>query len=410
MCCRLPESKAEAILLVAPMISKQEISGEPRAAVEVEKFVSPARRGEHKIFIGMAPGVGKTFRMLEEAQALKQDGIDVVIGLLETHGRKETAKKAEGLEIVPHQQIPRGGLMLAEMDTEAILARSPQLVLVDELAHTNVLGSPREKRYQDVEIILQAGIDVYSTVNIQHLESLNDLVARITGVVVRERIPDRLLDEADEVVVVDVTPEMLEERLLEGKIYAPEKIQQSLTNFFQRRNLVALRELALREVADNCEEDALASVPSGQVCNIHERVLVCVSTYPNSLQLLRRGARIAGYMNAPLYTVFVEHPDRFLTKAESLHIETCQRLCQEFGGTFIRVKNYDVAQAIAAVAQQHHITQIVIGESQRSRWKLFLHGSLTQKLVRLLKNVDLHIIGAEKQPEPHPQAEVNPKS
>ncbi|MBW4646244.1 MAG: universal stress protein [Goleter apudmare HA4340-LM2] len=354
------------------------------------------RRGKHKIFIGMAPGVGKTFRMLEEGHALKQEGIDVVVGLLETHGRKETQEKAEGLEMVPRQQILRGGLTLTEMDTEAILQRLPQLVLIDELAHTNVPGSPREKRYEDVELILAAGIDVYSTMNIQHLESLNDLVARITGVVVRERVPDRILEDADEVVVIDVTPETLQERLLEGKIYAPEKIQQSLDNFFQRRNLIALRELALREVADNVEEDAIASSPNGEFCNIHERVLVCVSTYPNSVQLLRRGARLASYMNAPLYVLFVADPERFLTKEESLHIHTCEKLCKEFAGTFIRETNSNIAKAIAEVAQKYHITQIVIGESQRSRWQMFLKGSLTQRLVRLLKNVDLHIIASEK--------------
>jgi len=366
--------------------------------------IRPARRGKHKIFIGMAPGVGKTCRMLEEAHLLKQHGIDVVIGLLETHGRKDTAQTAEGLELVPRQKILRGGMTLTEMDTDAILARSPQVALVDELAHTNVPGSLHEKRYQDVEVILTAGIDVYSTVNIQHLESLNDVVARITGVVVRERIPDRLLDEADEVVVVDVTPETLEERLLEGKIYAPEKIQQSLQNFFQRRNLMALRELALREVADNCEEDTNAlrerlgdgSTLSGEFCNIHERILVCVSTYPNSVQLLRRGTRLASYMNAPLYAVFVADPDRFLTKEESLYVETCEKLCKEFGGTFIRFESNNVVKAIAEVACSYHITQIFIGESQKSRWKLLLRGSLTQQLVRLLKNVDLHIIATEK--------------
>lgn len=367
--------------------------------------IRPARKGKHKIFIGMAPGVGKTYRMLEEAHALKQEGIDVAIGLLETHGRKETAQKADGLELIPRKEIVRGGLTLTEMDTEAILARSPQLALIDELAHTNVPGSEREKRYQDVEVILAAGIDVYSTVNIQHIESLNDLVARITGVVVRERVPDRLIEEADEVVVIDVTPETLEERLVEGKIYAPEKIHQALANFFQRRNLIALRELALREVADNVEEDAIALTANspkqlaGQTCNIHERVLVCVSTYPNSLQLIRRGARLAGYMNAPLYAVFVANPDRFLTKAESLHLETCEHLCQEFGGTFIRVTNHNIAQAIADVAKQYRITQIVIGESQRSRWKILLRGSLTQQLVRLLKNIDIHIISSEKNAE-----------
>ncbi|MBD2518267.1 sensor histidine kinase KdpD [Nostoc sp. FACHB-973] len=360
----------------------------------------PPRRGKHKIFIGMAPGVGKTYRMLEEGHALKQEGIDVIVGLLETHGRKETGEKAEGLEILPRKQYPRGELTLTDMDTDAILKRSPQLVLIDELAHTNVPGSPREKRYEDVEIVLAAGIDVYSTVNVQHLESLNDLVARITGIVVRERVPDRILDEADEVVLVDVTPETLQERLLEGKIYAPQKIQQSLDNFFQRRNLIALRELALREVADNVEENAIATTPNGQFCNIHERVLVCVSTYPNSVQLLRRGARIANYMNAPLYTLFVADPERFLTKEESLHIHTCEKLCKEFEGTFIRVTDSNVANAIAEVAEKYRITQIVIGESQRSRWQILLKGSLTQKLVRLLKNIDLHIIASEKMVSP----------
>jgi two-component system, OmpR family, sensor histidine kinase KdpD len=361
-----------------------------------ENFYSQAaRRGKHKIFIGMAPGVGKTYKMLEEAHLLKQEGIDVVIGLLETHGRKETADKAVGLEMIP--PTPKGELSLPEMDTDEILRRSPQLALVDELAHTNVPGSEREKRYQDVEIILNAGIDVYSTVNIQHLESLNDMVARITGVVVRERIPDRILEVADQVVVVDITPETLEQRLLEGKIYASNKIQQSLENFFQRRNLISLRELALREVADTVEEGANGLPSSGQVCNIHERVLVCLSTYPNSLQLLRRGARLSNYMNAPLYVVFVDASDRFLSKEETLHIETCAKLCQDFGGEFLRVKNSDVSRAIAEVAATHHITQIIIGESQQSRWKHLVKGSFTQRLMGLIhrQHIDLHIIATE---------------
>jgi two-component system, OmpR family, sensor histidine kinase KdpD len=348
----------------------------------------------------MAPGVGKTYRMLEEGHALKHEGIDVVVGLLETHGRKDTGEKAERLEILPRKQFLRDGLTLMDMDTDAIIRRSPQLVLIDELAHTNVPGSPREKRYEDVEVVLAAGIDVYSTMNVQHLESLNDLVARITGVVVRERVPDRILDEADEVVLVDVTPETLQERLIEGKIYAPQKIQQSLDNFFQRRNLIALRELALREVADNVEGNAIATTPNGQFCNIHERVLVCISTYPNSVQLLRRGARLANYMNAPLYTLFVADPERFLTKEESLHIYTCEKLCNEFEGTFLRVTNNNVVNAIAETAEKYRITQIVIGESQRSRWQMLLKGSLTQKLVRLLKNIDLHIIASEKMVSP----------
>lgn len=363
-------------------------------------YIRPARRGKHKIFIGMAPGVGKTFKMLEEAHQLKRDGMDVVIALLETHGRRETAEKAIGLEMVPRQQIDHNGVVLTEMDTDAVIARQPQLALVDELAHTNVPGSQREKRYQDVELILAAGVDVYSTVNIQHLESLNDLVARITGIVVRERVPDRLLEEADEVIVVDVTPETLEERLRDGKIYAMEKVEQSLQNFFQRRNLVALRELALREVADNIEEDAIEDnflEPNAPYCTILERVLVCISTYPNAIQLIRRGARVAGYMHAPFYCLFVDDPDRFLNKTESLHIETCERLCKEFGGEFIRVKDYDKAKAITEVARTYHVTQIVLGESQRSRWKSLIWGSLTQKLLRSLKNIDVHIIATEKQ-------------
>ena len=373
----------------------------PQTTSSDSSYCRPARRGKHKIFIGMAPGVGKTFKMLDEGHQLKRNGVDVVVGLLETHKRKETVEKAEGLELVPRQQINHNGVVLTEMDTEAVLARQPQLALVDELAHTNVPGSDREKRYQDVEILLNAGIDVYSTVNIQHLESLNDLVARITGVVVRERVPDRLLEEADEVVVVDVTPETLEERLRDGKIYAMEKVEQSLQNFFQRRHLIALRELALREVADNIEEDAFAENASnsrlnGSYCNIHERVLVCVSTYPNAIQLIRRGARIAGYMHAPFYCLFVDDTDRFLTKTESLHIETCEQLCHEFGGEFIRVTEHDKVKAIASAAQTYHITQIVIGESQRSRWKLMLRGSLTHKLLRSLQNIDVHIIATDK--------------
>ncbi|MBD2137858.1 sensor histidine kinase KdpD [Anabaena sp. FACHB-1237] len=363
------------------------------------------KRGKHKIFIGMAPGVGKTYKMLEEGHALKQEGLDVFIGLLETHDRKETSEKAEGLEIIPPLQIKRGDLILPEMDTDAIIGRclgsddiisTPHLVLIDELAHTNVPGSAREKRYEDVEVILSAGIDVFSTMNVQHLESLNDVVARITGIVVRERVPDRILEAADEVVVIDVTPETLQERLLEGKIYAPEKIQQSLKNFFQRRNLIALRELALREVADNVEDEAFATTPNDLLCSIHERVLVCVSTYPNSVQLLRRGARLASYMSAPLYVLFVADTDRFLNKEESLHLHNCEKLCQEFMGTFIRINNSNIAQGIAEIAAKYRITQIVIGESQRSRWQILFKGSLTQKLVRLLKNVDIHIIATTK--------------
>lgn len=356
-------------------------------------------KGRHKIFIGMAPGVGKTYKMLQEAQALKQAGIDVVIGVLETHGRVDTARQSIGLEIIPRIGSEQVNANFLEMDIAGIIQRQPQLVLVDELAHTNVPGSVQEKRYQDVENIVAAGIDVYSTVNIQHLESLNDIVARITGVIVRERIPDRLLEEADEVVLVDVTPETLEERLIDGKIYRPEKIQQSLQNFFQRRNLISLRELALREIADTVEEKSNEyPTLNGQYCPIRERVLVCISTYPNSLRLLRRGARLANYMSAPLCVLFVAKPNQFLTKADSLHLENCEQICREFGGKFIRTVSDRVPQSIAEIATDEHVTQIVIGESQPSWWKIWLRWSFTERVLRLIrsKEIDLHIIATEK--------------
>ncbi len=354
------------------------------------------RRGKHKIFIGMAPGVGKTYRMLEEAKLLKQEGIDVIIGLLETHGREDTANKAIGLELIPRKTVVFSDKNLTEMDTDAIIKRKPQLVLVDELAHTNIPGSTFVKRYQDVEQILAAGIDVYSTVNIQHLESLNDLVFRISGVVVRERIPDSVLDEADEVLVVDVTPETLQERLKEGKIYAPNKIDQALNHFFKRRNLIALRELALREVADNVEESG-CNINNPNYCNIRERVLVCISTYPNSIRLLRRGARLSNYMNAQLYTLFVDDPNQFLSKEDSLHLETCERLCKEFNGNYIQVRSPNVLDTIIEVARTERITQIVIGETRRSRWQLFFKGSIIQRLMRSLPDIDIHMIATENQ-------------
>ncbi|NMG57938.1 MULTISPECIES: universal stress protein [Cyanophyceae] len=354
---------------------------------------SSVSRGKHRVFIGMAPGVGKTYRMLDEAQQLKKDGVDVVIGWLEPHGRIETSERAIGLEQIPPKPIAWQGRSLLEMDTEAILARSPQLVLVDELAHTNVPGSPCKKRYQDVERLLDAGLDVHSTVNIQHFESLNDLVYKIAGVVVRERIPDRIIEQANEVVVVDVTPETLQERLQDGKIYSPDKIDSALQHFFQRRNLIALRELALREVADNIEDDTVAAHPD--CCPIRERILVCVSTYPQSLHLLRRGVRFANRLNGRLYALFVGNPDQFLSKDEALHIETCQRLCEEFGGEFLRERSTDLVETIVSVAQEHSITQIVLGETHRSRWSLFWRGSLVQQLMRSLPDVSLQVLATQ---------------
>lgn len=355
------------------------------------------RRGKNRLYIGMAAGVGKTYRMLEEAHELRKEGIDVVIGLIETHGREETIALVQGLEIVPKKQMNYNGTILEDMDVGAIIERQPQLVLIDELAHTNIPGLPNKKRYEDLEQVLEAGIDVFSALNIQHIESLNDLVAKITGVVVRERVPDRILHEADEIVVVDVTPATLIERLQEGKIYAPEKIDQSLRNFFQLRHLIALRELALREVADNVTIEADTKLSEKPDYNIKEKVLVCVSTYPYSVKLLRRGSRIAHYLNASLYVLYVNHPERFLSREEALYLEMCEELCRQLGGEFIRYESMDVTEAIAQIAQQKRITQVVLGHTHKTRWQLFLKGSPVHRLMGYLKSVDLHIVVTENQ-------------
>ncbi len=345
-------------------------------------------RGRHKVFIGMAPGVGKTCRMLQEGRELLKEGTDVVIGLLETHGRQETIRQAEGMEQVPRKRLLYQGVTLEELDVAAVLERRPQLVLVDELAHTNIPGSERRKRWQDVEALLLSGLDVYSTLNIQHLESLNDLVAELTGVVVRERIPNRVLEQADEVVLVDVTPETLQERLREGKVYAPEKVPQALANFFQRRHLVALRELSLREVADRVEEEE----PTAS--SLRERVMVCVSAYPSATRLLRRAARLASTMDAPLLALTIQDPGRFLSKEETLRLEACATLCEDVGGTFLRIDSSDVLGTIARVACERRITQIVLGQTLRSRWQVLLRRPISERLQQQLRglSIDLHLI------------------
>jgi two-component system sensor histidine kinase KdpD len=350
---------------------------------------STHRRGRHKVFIGMAPGVGKTCRMLQEGKEVLREGTDVVVGLLETHGRAETQRQAEGLEQIPRKRLRYQEVDLDEMDVSAVLARRPQLVLVDELAHTNVPGSEREKRWQDVEMLLLSGIDVYSTLNIQHLESLNDLVAELTGVVVRERIPNRVLELADEVVLVDVTPETLQERLKEGKVYAPEKVGQALGNFFQRRHLVALRELSLREVADRVDNDVIPSVTP-----LRERVMVCLANYHTSKRLLRRAARLALAMDAPLLALTIQDPNRFLSREESLILEECQQLCADVGGTFVREESSEILPTIARVAKARRITQIVLGQTMRSRLKALFRRPLSERLQHQLRgqSIDLHLI------------------
>jgi len=357
---------------------------------------STPRRCRHKVFIGMAPGVGKTCRMLQEGKEMLREGTDVVVGLLETHGRAETKREAEGLEQIPRKHLRYQGVDLEEMDVSAVLARRPQLVLVDELAHTNVPGSEREKRWQDVEMLLLSGMDVYSTLNIQHLENLNDLVAELTGVVVRERIPNRVLEQADEVVLVDVTPETLQERLKEGKVYAPEKVGQAMANFFQRRHLVALRELSLREVADRVENDVLPSVTP-----LRERVMVCLANYHTSKRLLRRAARLAAAMDAPLLVLTVQDPHRFLSREEALIQEECRELCEDVGGTFLREESAEILPTIARLAQEKRITQIVLGQTMRSRLRALFRRPLSERLQHQLRglSIDLHLISEGLPPQ-----------
>ena len=353
------------------------------------------KRGHHKIIIGAAPGVGKTYRMLQEAQNLKHLGIDVVVGYFEPHGRKDTIAVLEGLEIIPRIIIDYKGVKLEELNTAAVIHRHPQTVLVDELAHTNAKGSQNIKRYEDVEEILSAGISVVSTVNIQHIESLNDIVARITGIQVNERVPDSVIDAADEVVLVDISVEELQDRLKKGKIYAKEKIEQSLNNFFKKGNLVALRELALREVANNVEEQALADPlfcpidPTG----VHERILVCISTHPDAQRLIRRGFRIADRMCGELIILFVKLQGKKLPEEYAKNLKGHQELTAALGGRFLEVEAFDISDAIVDIAKKQKVTQIIVGESMKE--PCFFNPfkpAIPYQIFKRTANIDVYIV------------------
>ena len=302
------------------------------------------QRARLRIYIGAAPGVGKTYAMIEDAHTFQREGIDVVIGFVETHGRADTEARIGDLEVVPRRRIDYRGVVLEEMDLDAVLARKPALCVVDELAHTNVAGSRHEKRYQDVLELLDAGIGVMTAVNIQHLETLNDAVSRVTGVRVRETVPDTFLDRADEVVNVDVTVEELHSRLRQGKVYKPEKVEQALTNFFRETNLSTLRELALRAVADEVGERAASRRQREglEPALIPERVMVCMSSSADAPRVLRAGARIAGRLGARWYAVYVETPREAPGHIKAQDRDALQRniaLAEELGATIVRVKS-----------------------------------------------------------------------
>lgn len=354
-------------------------------------------RARLRIYIGAAPGVGKTYSMIEDALRLREEGTDVVIGFVEAHGRAETEARLGDLEIVPRRRVDYRGVVLEEMDVDAILARKPQLCMVDELAHTNVSGSRHEKRYQDVLEILDSGIGVMTAVNIQHLETLNDAVGRMTGVRVRETVPDTFLDRADEVVNVDVTVEELRSRLRQGKIYKPEKVEQALTNFFRETNLSTLRELALRAVADEVGSKAASHRQREglEPALIPERVMVCMSSNSDAPRVLRAGVRIAGRLGARWYAVYVQTPREAPGQIKPADREAIQRniaLAEELGATVVRVRASRPADGLIAFAQREGITHVIFGQTARSRWEILLKGSTLNRFLEEVRDAAVQVV------------------
>jgi two-component system sensor histidine kinase KdpD len=356
-----------------------------------------ARRARLRIYIGAAPGVGKTYQMLEDAHHLKKQGVDIVIGFIEPHGRAETEELIDNLERVPLRRIEYRGVTLEEMDVEAVIARHPQLVIVDELAHTNAPGSKNHKRYEDVLEILDAGIAVITAVNVQHIESLNDAVARITGVRVREAIPDYFLRRADEVVNVDVSVDTLRTRLRQGKIYSVEKIEQSLANFFRKGNLSALRELALRQLAEDQAAKAhdYRKREGLEQAAIPEKVMVCMASRRSAQKLLRTGSRIAGRLATDWYAVYVETPRDELGRidpADHASLVENIRLAEELGATVVKLKARRVADALIEFARREGITHVVFGQSARSRWDILLHGSVINRFLSEVRGATVQVV------------------
>ena len=369
------------------------------AEIVLEKQQEPARL---RIYIGAAPGVGKTYHMLNDAHLMKdQQGVDVVIGLVETHGRAETESQIRDLEIIPQRVIPYRGVNLKEMDVDAILARHPNTVVVDELAHTNVPGSKNRKRYEDVLELLDAGINVLTAVNIQHLETLNDAVNRSANTVIRETVPDSFLKRADEVVNVDVTVDELRTRLRSGKIYAPEKVEQSLANFFRKGNLNMLRELALRTTAEQVGNRAAEyrRTQGLEQAPMPEKVMVCLSTRPGTERLLRVGARIAGRLSSNWYAVHVAKPDddKGHGDPEAYHrLEEYRRMARDLGAQVVSLVDRNVSDALIRFAQQESISHVVFGQPVRSRWDILLRGSVLNRFLSEVRDVTVQVVPMQK--------------
>lgn len=365
---------------------------------EMEEQQGVEVKGKLKIFIGYAPGVGKTYSMLNEGNRRAKRGKDIVIGYVESHQREETDRQIADLEIVPRRKLEYNGTVMEEMDTEAIIARSPEIVLIDELAHTNAPGSERQKRYEDVEEILCHGINVLTTLNIQHLESLNDVVRQITGIAVRETIPDYIVEKADEVVVVDITPDALQNRLKRGNVYNLDKVPQALKNFFRKGNLNALRELALRQTAEEVDEDLEEYMKEHGIkdnWSIVERVMVCIGPSPSAKKLIRRGARISRRYKCEWMVVSVDCTHRFapkLTAKQKEMLESYHKLARQLGADVVTLKGKSVSGELADFAHERHITQIIIGHSRRTKVQTLLRGSTVSKLLKQTKNIEVHVI------------------
>ncbi|HZN12599.1 MAG TPA: universal stress protein [Blastocatellia bacterium] len=359
--------------------------------------IQESERANLRVYIGAAPGVGKTYQMLEDAHMLKRQGVDIVIAVVETHGRADTAALIGDLERVQPRRLEYRGVVLEEMDVEAVMARRPQVAVVDELAHTNVPGAKNHKRYEDVLDLLQANISVITAVNIQHIESLNDVVARTTGVRVRETVPDYVLRRADEVVNVDVSVEMLRTRLRQGKIYGVEKIEQALGNFFRKGNLSALRELSLRQVAENQAAKAqdYREREGLEQAVIPEKVMVCMASRGSAKRLLRVGSRIAGRLASDWFAVYVETPGEEpgrINPADHVLLLENIRLAEELGAKVVRLKARKVADALTEFARREGITHVIFGQSARSRWDILLRGSVINRFLSEVRDATVHVV------------------
>lgn len=355
-------------------------------------------RGVLKVFIGYAPGVGKTFSMLSEGNRRLKYGEDIVIGYVESYNRQDTENQIGNLEIIPRKLVTYNRTSTEEMDTEAILARKPQTVLIDDLAHTNVPGSKNKKRYEDVEEILCSGINVITSVNIQHIESLNDVVKQITGIKVKDTIPDYIVQHADEVVVVDLTPDALHNRLKRGNIFTLDQVPQALEGFFRKGNLNALRELALRQTAEEVDEDLVEYMKKEGIKDpwrTVERVMVCISPSPAAKKLIRRGARVANRYKCEWFVVTVNCTNKFAKKVSLRDKQlnhTHFQLARQLGAEVVTLEGKSVSEQLSIFASERHITQIIIGHPTRTRLETLLRGSTVNKLIKKLKDVEIHLI------------------